>query len=199
MSGRRTVHPAAYVELAQPTRVFVPENVGQFRYGPYLGVPRPALGGWGDCRFRAHYAVMTRGDQGQVLLQRNNMTEVVFELHSTKPRLRCITGAGPRRLGAWGTRGRLRGRCVNAGSTSQCGYGAISVTASTYCAQTSISKGGQSAGAMRIPFPIDRHVGARIRMQRLVIRIGITFQQIHKYENGTTRVVPAACNNSRTS
>ena len=45
--------------------------------------------------------------------------------------------------------------------------------------------------------PIDRHVGARIRMQRLVTGIsqtalgnktGITFQQIQKYENGENRV-----------
>ena len=45
--------------------------------------------------------------------------------------------------------------------------------------------------------PIDRHVGARIRMQRLVIgmsqttlgdKAGITFQQIQKYENGKNRV-----------
>lgn len=45
--------------------------------------------------------------------------------------------------------------------------------------------------------PIDRHVGARIRMQRLLNgvsqvmlgdRTGITFQQIQKYENGKNRV-----------
>jgi transcriptional regulator with XRE-family HTH domain len=44
---------------------------------------------------------------------------------------------------------------------------------------------------------IDRHVGARIRMQRLIIgmsqttlgnKAGITFQQIQKYENGKNRV-----------
>lgn len=45
--------------------------------------------------------------------------------------------------------------------------------------------------------PIDRHVGARIKMQRLMIgmsqttlgdKAGITFQQIQKYENGQNRV-----------
>ena len=45
--------------------------------------------------------------------------------------------------------------------------------------------------------PIDRHVGARIRMQRLVSgmsqttlgdKAGITFQQIQKYENGVNRI-----------
>jgi transcriptional regulator with XRE-family HTH domain len=45
--------------------------------------------------------------------------------------------------------------------------------------------------------PIDRHVGARIRMQRMVRdmsqtnlgnAVGVTFQQVQKYENGTNRV-----------
>jgi transcriptional regulator with XRE-family HTH domain len=45
--------------------------------------------------------------------------------------------------------------------------------------------------------PIDRRVGARIRMQRLLTgmsqttlgdKTGITFQQIQKYENGKNRV-----------
>jgi transcriptional regulator with XRE-family HTH domain len=51
--------------------------------------------------------------------------------------------------------------------------------------------------ASRDANPIDRHVGARIRMQRLVTgmsqttlgdKVGITFQQIQKYENGKNRV-----------
>jgi transcriptional regulator with XRE-family HTH domain len=45
--------------------------------------------------------------------------------------------------------------------------------------------------------PIDRHVGARIRMQRLVRglsqtelgkAVGVTFQQVQKYEKGINRV-----------
>ena len=45
--------------------------------------------------------------------------------------------------------------------------------------------------------PTDRHVGARIRMQRMVCgmsqtdldeSVGVTFQQVQKYENGTNRV-----------
>jgi transcriptional regulator with XRE-family HTH domain len=45
--------------------------------------------------------------------------------------------------------------------------------------------------------PIDRHVGARIRMQRMVRgvsqtdlgnAVGVSFQQIQKYENGANRV-----------
>lgn len=47
------------------------------------------------------------------------------------------------------------------------------------------------------PDPIDRYVGARIRGRRLGLRIsqtklgqaiGVTFQQIQKYESGTNRV-----------
>ena len=45
--------------------------------------------------------------------------------------------------------------------------------------------------------PIDRHVGARIRMQRMVRgvsqadlgnAVGVSFQQVQKYEKGTNRV-----------
>lgn len=49
----------------------------------------------------------------------------------------------------------------------------------------------------RNPNPIDAHVGSRIRMRRMLIgmsqeklgeRLGLTFQQVQKYENGTNRV-----------
>jgi transcriptional regulator with XRE-family HTH domain len=45
--------------------------------------------------------------------------------------------------------------------------------------------------------PIDRHVGARVRMQRMMLgmsqeklgeAIGLTFQQVQKYEKGTNRI-----------
>ena len=45
--------------------------------------------------------------------------------------------------------------------------------------------------------PVDRHVGARIRMQRMVRgvsqkdlgnAVGVSFQQVQKYEKGTNRV-----------
>lgn len=45
--------------------------------------------------------------------------------------------------------------------------------------------------------PIDRHVGQRIRMRRLLLgytqkkmaaKLGITFQQLQKYENGINRI-----------
>jgi transcriptional regulator with XRE-family HTH domain len=47
------------------------------------------------------------------------------------------------------------------------------------------------------PNPIDRHVGSRVRMRRTLIgmsqeklgeALGITFQQIQKYEKGTNRI-----------
>lgn len=49
----------------------------------------------------------------------------------------------------------------------------------------------------KAPHPIDRHVGARVRQRRMFIgmsqeqlgeRLGLTFQQIQKYEKGTNRI-----------
>lgn len=54
-----------------------------------------------------------------------------------------------------------------------------------------------SVAPKKIPNPIDRHVGARVRMRRLLISmsqerlgeaLGITFQQIQKYEKGANRI-----------
>lgn len=51
--------------------------------------------------------------------------------------------------------------------------------------------------AKKAPNPIDKHVGARVRMRRMMIgmsqeklgeHLGITFQQIQKYEKGTNRI-----------
>ena len=47
------------------------------------------------------------------------------------------------------------------------------------------------------PHPIDRHVGSRVRLRRVLIglsqerlgvQLGVTFQQIQKYEKGTNRI-----------
>src|SRR5262245_19127916 len=47
------------------------------------------------------------------------------------------------------------------------------------------------------PNPIDKHVGGRVRMQRMVLgmsqeklgdAIGLTFQQVQKYEKGANRI-----------
>jgi transcriptional regulator with XRE-family HTH domain len=49
----------------------------------------------------------------------------------------------------------------------------------------------------KAPNPIDKHVGSRVRMRRMMIsvsqeklgeKLGITFQQIQKYEKGTNRI-----------
>jgi transcriptional regulator with XRE-family HTH domain len=49
----------------------------------------------------------------------------------------------------------------------------------------------------KAPNPIDKHVGSRVRMRRLLIgmsqeklgtALGITFQQIQKYEKGSNRI-----------
>jgi len=49
----------------------------------------------------------------------------------------------------------------------------------------------------KIPDPIDRHVGSRVRMQRVLMKmsqeklgdaLGLTFQQVQKYEKGTNRI-----------
>jgi transcriptional regulator with XRE-family HTH domain len=49
----------------------------------------------------------------------------------------------------------------------------------------------------KIPNPIDRHVGSRVRMRRVMLgmsqeklggALGLTFQQVQKYEKGTNRI-----------
>lgn len=55
----------------------------------------------------------------------------------------------------------------------------------------------ERASRKRAPGPTDRHVGSRIRMRRQMLgisqgaladAIGVTFQQVQKYEYGTNRV-----------
>ncbi len=49
----------------------------------------------------------------------------------------------------------------------------------------------------KVPNPIDRHVGARVRMRRMLAGVsqerlgeglGLTFQQVQKYEKGSNRI-----------
>jgi transcriptional regulator with XRE-family HTH domain len=49
----------------------------------------------------------------------------------------------------------------------------------------------------KVPNPIDRHVGSRVRMRRVILgmsqeklgeALGLTFQQIQKYEKGANRI-----------
>jgi transcriptional regulator with XRE-family HTH domain len=51
--------------------------------------------------------------------------------------------------------------------------------------------------AKKAPNPIDKHVGARVRMRRMMVgmsqeklgdALGLTFQQVQKYEKGTNRI-----------
>src|SRR5947209_4118814 len=51
--------------------------------------------------------------------------------------------------------------------------------------------------AKKAPNPIDRHVGSRVRMRRMMLAmsqeklgdaLGLTFQQVQKYEKGTNRI-----------
>ena len=51
--------------------------------------------------------------------------------------------------------------------------------------------------AKKVPNPIDKHVGARVRMRRMMLgmsqeKLGdgldLTFQQVQKYEKGTNRI-----------
>src|ERR1700743_3960425 len=51
--------------------------------------------------------------------------------------------------------------------------------------------------AKKAPNPIDKHVGSRVRMRRMMLgmsqeklgdALGLTFQQVQKYEKGTNRV-----------
>lgn len=58
-------------------------------------------------------------------------------------------------------------------------------------------KGPIPAGRPGVPNPIDMHVGGRIRSRRIMLgmsqqklgeALGLTFQQVQKYERGTNRV-----------
>jgi transcriptional regulator with XRE-family HTH domain len=51
--------------------------------------------------------------------------------------------------------------------------------------------------AKKSPNPVDRHVGARLRMRRMMLpmsqeklgeALGLTFQQVQKYEKGANRI-----------
>src|SRR5829696_2949568 len=59
------------------------------------------------------------------------------------------------------------------------------------------SPGMVTGATTKEPQPVDRHVGSRVRMRRMMVGMsqeklgeacGITFQQIQKYEKGTNRM-----------
>jgi transcriptional regulator with XRE-family HTH domain len=56
---------------------------------------------------------------------------------------------------------------------------------------------GEKLMSVKSPNPVDKYVGSRIRMRRIMLgmsqeklgeSLGLTFQQIQKYEKGTNRV-----------
>ena len=60
--------------------------------------------------------------------------------------------------------------------------------------------------AKKAPNPVDQYVGSRVRMRRLMLgmsqeklgdALGLTFQQIQKYEKGANRIARAGCSRSR--
>jgi transcriptional regulator with XRE-family HTH domain len=70
--------------------------------------------------------------------------------------------------------------------------------ASKYCGfQTDRKQSKKSMANKKQPNPIDIHVGSRVRLRRMMLsmsqeklgdHLGITFQQIQKYEKGTNRI-----------
>jgi transcriptional regulator with XRE-family HTH domain len=65
------------------------------------------------------------------------------------------------------------------------------------CASFPARLQGELAMATKAPNPIDKYVGSRVRMRRIMLgmsqeklgeALGLTFQQIQKYEKGTNRV-----------
>jgi transcriptional regulator with XRE-family HTH domain len=55
----------------------------------------------------------------------------------------------------------------------------------------------KQATAKKAPNPVDKHVGSRVRMRRKMLGVsqeklgdglGLTFQQVQKYEKGTNRI-----------
>ncbi|MCH9765099.1 MAG: helix-turn-helix transcriptional regulator [Alphaproteobacteria bacterium] len=60
-----------------------------------------------------------------------------------------------------------------------------------------VEQTGASARGTRRPNPIDTHVGSRVRMRRMLLgmsqeklgdHLGLTFQQVQKYEKGVNRI-----------
>ncbi len=59
------------------------------------------------------------------------------------------------------------------------------------------AKAAKAANGKKVPHPTDKHVGSRVRMRRMQLgisqeklgdAIGLTFQQVQKYEKGTNRI-----------
>ena len=55
----------------------------------------------------------------------------------------------------------------------------------------------KQAMVKKVPSPVDKHVGSRVRMRRMMLGmsqeklgdgLGLTFQQVQKYESGKNRI-----------
>lgn len=64
-------------------------------------------------------------------------------------------------------------------------------------AAAKVTEGILPAGRPGVPNPIDIHVGGRVRLRRTILglsqerlgeKLGLTFQQVQKYERGTNRI-----------
>src|SRR6476660_9683849 len=60
-----------------------------------------------------------------------------------------------------------------------------------------VTSPGEKPMSVKAPNPVDKYVGSRIRMRRIMLgmsqeklgeSLGLTFQQVQKYEKGTNRV-----------
>src|SRR5262245_51751609 len=65
------------------------------------------------------------------------------------------------------------------------------------CTLPTLRCGGIQMMAKKSPNPTDKYVGSRVRMRRLMLgmsqeklgeKLGLTFQQVQKYEKGTNRI-----------
>jgi transcriptional regulator with XRE-family HTH domain len=76
-------------------------------------------------------------------------------------------------------------------------YGAGSLLHSTLNHDKKSEGTAEITMATKVPHPVDKHVGSRVRMRRLMLgmsqeklgdKLGLTFQQVQKYEKGTNRI-----------
>jgi transcriptional regulator with XRE-family HTH domain len=73
----------------------------------------------------------------------------------------------------------------------------VSIATAGVVSKSAEDAGGRHGRGTGVPDPVDVHVGSRIRIRRLLIgmnqetlakALGLTFQQVQKYEGGANRV-----------
>ena len=95
------------------------------------------------------------------------------------------------------------GWCAGAWLSAACALVADSAIQRGLLLHSSLNSDKKSEGAAeiamatKVPDPVDKHVGSRVRMRRLMLgmsqqklgnSLGLTFQQVQKYEKGKNRV-----------